>query len=328
MTKIKISAPGKLMLFGEHAVVYGKPCLAGAINQRLFVRVEKIGEKKISLEAPEMKISHFSVSLSNLAKVKKKKVRFIFQAVKIFFQKYKVISGLKIKTESQFLPQYGLGSSSAVTVSIIKALAELFGVKMEKKEIFNLAYKTVLDVQGAGSGFDLACAIWGGVIYFLAGGEKIEPLKVKNIPLIVGYTGKKVQTSEIVKKVKKAMEKNPNYYQALYEKIAEIVEKAKICLLKSDWQKVGELMNENQEILRKFKTPSLKYGLSSPMIEKLIKACLKSGAFGAKLSGAGVGDCIIAIGENKEKIRMAIKKAGGIPLSVKIENEGLKLEKI
>jgi mevalonate kinase len=273
-----------------------------------------------------MKISGFAISLTDLDKEQPKEVRFVLEAVKNFFREYNIESGLKIKTESQFSAKYGFGSSSAVTVCTIKALSEIFEVKMTEKEIFDLSYKTVLDIQGVGSGFDIAAAIYGGVIYFLTGGKKIEPLVAKKIPLIVGYTGVKASTSEIVKAVKVEMEKTPEYYEKLYDDILQVVEKAKTAMENSNWPEVGRLMNQNQEILRKFKAPSVEYGVSSEIIEKLISACQKSGAFGAKLSGAGVGDCVITLGENKEKIERAIKEAGGTPVSVDIDYQGLKIE--
>jgi len=316
------------MLFGEHAVVYNRPCLVAAVNQRLFVTAEKINENKVLISAPEMKISDLAVPLSDLDKEQAKEVKFALTAIKNFFEKYKVQSGVTIKTESQFSAEYGFGSSSAVTVCTIKALSELLKIEMEKKEIFDLAYKTVLDIQGVGSGFDIGAAIYGGVIYFLTGGKIIEPLEGQDIPLIVGYTGLKVSTSEIVKMVKVEMEKNPAYYDNLYDQIAQIVEKAKVEIENSNWPEVGRLMNENQEILRNFKSPSLEYGLSSEVIEKLIESCQRAGAYGAKLSGAGVGDCIISLAKDKEKIEKALKEAEGIPVSVSIDYQGLKIEKV
>jgi mevalonate kinase len=323
---IKVSAPGKLMLFGEHAVVYHRPCLVAAVSQRLFVEIEKIPENKILIDAPQMKIPNFIISLTDLGKEQPNEVRFVLEVVKNFFRKYNVKSGLGIKTESQFSAKYGFGSSSAVTVCTIKALSEIFETKMTEKEIFDLSYKTILDIQGVGSGFDIAAAIYGGVIYFLTGGKQIEPLEVKNIPLIVGYTGVKASTSEIVKAVKVEMEKDPEYYEKIYDDISRVVEKAKTAMENSNWPEVGRLMTENQEILKKIKAPSIEYGVSSEIIEKLIGACQRSGALGAKLSGAGVGDCIIALGENKEKIEKAIKEAGGTPVSVDVDYQGLKIE--
>lgn len=321
---VTVSAPGKLMLFGEHSVVYGRPCIVAAVNRRMEVEIEATNGNKVVIIAPEMNIKEYSVSLTELDKEHPKEIKFVLTSVKNFFEKHKIKSGLSIKTKSQFSSQFGFGSSSAVTVCVIKALSEIFGKEIDKKGLFDLAYKTVLDIQGSGSGFDIAAAIYGGVICFVTGGKVIEPLNVKNIPLIVGYTGIKASTPEIVKAVKSRMEKNPKYYDALYDKIKNIVNLAKKEIEKQNWEKVGELMNQNQEILKKFKTPSPKYGVSSEIIEKLISACLKAGAYGAKLSGAGVGDCIIALGRDKEKINQAIKKAGGIPIDVGVDYEGSK----
>jgi len=314
------------MLFGEHAVVYNRPCLVAAVSQRLFVEIEKNSEDKILIDAPQMEISGLEISLTDLEKEQPKEVKFVLEAVKNFFRKYNIESGLKIKTESQFSAKYGFGSSSAVTVCAIKALSKIFEVKMTEKEIFDLSYKTVLDIQGVGSGFDIAAAIYGGVIYFLTGGKKIEPLEINNIPLVVGYTGVKASTSEIVKAVKVEMGKDSEYYEKLYDDILQIVEKAKTAMKNSNWPEVGRLMTENQRILKKFKAPSTEYGVSSEIIEKLIEGCQKAGAFGAKLSGAGVGDCVVALGENKEEIGEAIKEAGGTPVSVNVDYQGLKIE--
>jgi mevalonate kinase len=85
-------------------------------------------------------------------------------------------------------------------------------------------------------------------------------------------------------------------------------------------------MQQNQEMLRKFQTPSLKYGVSSQTIEKIIKSAMKAGAFGAKLSGAGLGDCVLILGEDKEKIEKAVKSVGGIPLNLNLDFEGVKKE--
>ena len=314
------------MLFGEHAVVYNRPCLVAAVSQRLFVEVEKNHENKILIDAPQMKISNFIISLTDLGKEQPNEVRFVLETVKNFFRECNIESGLKIKTESQFSAEYGFGSSSAVTVCTIKALSEIFEVKMTEKEIFDLSYKTVLGIQGVGSGFDIAAAIYGGVIYFLTGGKKIEPLVVEKIPLIVGHTGVKASTSEIVKAVRVEMEKDLEYYEKIYNDISQIVEKAKTAMENSSWPEVGRLMTENQEILRRFKAPSMEYGVSSEIIEKLVEACQKADAFGAKLSGAGVGDCIVALGDNKEEIEKAIKEAGGTPVSVDVDYQGLKIE--
>jgi mevalonate kinase len=318
---IKISAPGKLMLFGEHAVLFGQPCLVTSLGLRLKVFLKKRKDGKILVNAPEISLKNYLFSAENWQRFFPKKARFLFQAIFNFFQKYQIESGLEIKTESQFLSQFGLGSSSAIVVSTIKGLAQLFKIKIDKKELFDLAYQTVLDVQKAGSGFDIATAIWGGVIYFLKGGKKIEPLKVNQLPLIIGYTGIKADTVEMIKEVAERRRSNPNKVDRLFNQIGKIVKQAKLAIENSDFEKVGRLMNLNQNLLREL-------GVSSKELEDLIEASLKSGAYGAKLSGAGGGDCMIALApKNKlDSIKRGIEKAGGKIIEAKVPAKGVKIE--
>jgi len=318
---IEVSAPGKLMLFGEHAVVYERPCLVTAVDQRISVGLKKRDDEKICLNAPDINIKNFLISPKDLKEPQPKEIRFVLAAVKNFFEKYKIKSGLEIKTKSQFSKQFGLGSSSAVTVSTIKGLAELFGIQINKKELFGLAYKTVLDIQGVGSGFDVASAAYGGILYFLTGGKIIEEIKVDKLPIIVGYTGIKADTPTLIRMVSNKLSQEPRKINKIFDEIEKIVDLAKIEIENQGWEKVGKLMNQNQELLREL-------GVSSKELENLIRASLKAGAFGAKLSGAGGGDCMIAIAnkDNFNKINKAIEKAGGKIIEAKIPGQGVKIE--
>lgn len=309
------------MLFGEHAVVYGRPCIVMAVDARMRVFLKKRKDNKIFLNSPDLNLKNYFIPIEDLTKPTEKEVRFVLTAIKNFFEKYKVKSGLEIKTKSEFSMEFGLGSSSAVTVATIKGLSELFGIKMENKELFDLAYKTILDIQRVGSGFDLAAAIYGGALYFVTAGKTIKKIKVKDIPLIVGYTGIKADTATLVKMVNRKLKENPQKINKIFDEIGGIVNLAKVEIEDSNWKGVGELMNLNQDLLREL-------DVSSQELENLIKAALDSGAYGAKLSGAGGGDCMIAITDlkNRENIKKAIEKAGGKIIKVKVSAEGVKIE--
>jgi mevalonate kinase len=283
---VKTSAPGKLMLFGEHAVVYNYPCIVTAVSPRVYVEIEKISSK-LNIDNPQVKDN-----------------RFVEETEKLFCEKYKVENKLLIKTYSDFSSQYGFGSSSAVTVATILALSKLYKIKISKKEVFDLGYKVTLNIQGVGSGFDVAAATFGGTLYFVTGGKVIEPLLVKEIPLVIGYSGTKASTTKLVKNLK------PNF--KIFEDIKKIVDKAKITLINGDWNKTGELMNQNHKLL-------LELGVSTEKLDRMCLAANDAGAFGAKLSGAGGGDCMIAlIPENKRKdVESSIIKVGGEILNVK-----------
>jgi len=294
--KIKASAPGKLMLFGEHAVVYGYPCIVTTVESRIYVEVEKA--ERFKIDAPQVKDT-----------------RFVEEAVKQFCEKYKVENKLLIKTYSDFSSQYGFGSSSAVTVATIYALSKYHKIDLTNKEIFDMGYKVVQQVQGVGSGFDIAAATYGGTIYFVTGGKIIEPLSISELSLIVGYSGTKADTSNLVKNLK------ANFH--IFDNIKKIVETAKKTLIKNEWEKTGELMNQNHKYLQRL-------GVSTEKLDNMCQRAILSGAHGAKLSGAGGGDCMIALvsSDKIKSVESAIVNVGGKIINVNNNAQGVKLEKI
>jgi mevalonate kinase len=322
-SKITVSAPGKLMLFGEHAVVYGRPCIVTAVKARITVKIEKLEYPELIINAPDVGITGYKKDIGKLGWGKVPGgVIFIEFAVRNFNNKYNLSSGLKITTKSGFSSKFGFGSSSAVTVAVIKALSELFRIKLSNKELFDLSYKTVLGVQGVGSGFDLAAAIWGGTLYFVKGGEKIISLKIGSLPLTIGYTGVKADTTTLVRGVASIYKTKKEIVEKIFEVMGVVVESAKKALSRSDYRELGVLMNLNQGLLDSL-------GVSTAKLSDLITASRGAGAYGAKLSGAGGGDCMIALADKKYggKVRKAIRFAGGIILNVKTGEEGVRIEK-
>ena len=322
MSKIKVSAPGKLMLLGEHTVVYNHPCLVTAVDQRMRATVETLESSEFQLEAEDVKVIGYKKPLSELGIGDiPKGAQFVEIAVKNIAEKYPLTSGLRVTTKSEFSFKFGFGSSSASTVCTVKAVSEILGLKLTNKEIFDISYKTVLDIQGKGSGFDVAAAIYGGTFYFVTGGKVIEPLSIKSLPLIVGYSGVKADTVTLMNNVKAAFANKKDRLSEIYNNIESLVNQAKDALVKMDWQKLGELMNKNQDLL-------VEVGVSIDKLDDMIKASLSQGAYGAKLSGAGGGDCMIALhsAAGKLSVQEAIKKAGGEVINVKTNAEGVRVE--
>lgn len=321
--EIVASAPGKLMLFGEHAVVYNHPCLVTAVDQRIRLSAEITDQKNFELEASDVDVTNYKKPIIKLGQGEiPKGAQFVEIAVKNIYKKFGLKKGLKIKTSSEFSSKFGFGSSSASTVCTVFALSKLFNLKMSKKQIFDSAYKTVLDIQGKGSGFDVAAAVFGGTIYFVTGGKKIEPLKIDSLPLVVGYSGIKADTVTLINKVKeKAAREGETVVENVYFDIEEIVEKAKLEILAGNWRESGRLMNENQDLL-------IWLEVSIKKLDDMIKTAREAGAYGAKLSGAGGGDCMIALGpqHRKEAIEKAIEKAGGEIIKVTTNAEGVRVD--
>jgi len=346
MKKVTVSAPGKLMLLGEHAVLFNKPCIVTAVNQRLRVTIEVLTAPEFQLNAPDINVVNYKKQMDEIGKGDiPKGAKFIEIAVKNFLHIYHschsrergnpvdinkaflgklrtvTIKGIKITTKSEFSSEFGFGSSSASTVCTIKAMSELFNLNLTQKEIFDLSYRTVLDVQGTGSGFDVAAAVYGGTLYFVTGGKTIEPLAVRHLPLVIGYSAIKADTVTLINQVKEKARKYPGIIEGIYSSIAELVELAKIKLLENDLVSFGQLMNVNQGYLEAL-------GVSNNKLANMIYAARLAGASGAKLSGAGGGDCIIAIAPeiNRKSVKKAIIKAGGEIINVQANAQGVRIE--
>jgi len=322
MKKITVSAPGKLMLLGEHAVVYNRPCIVTAVGQRMFVTLETLSDTSFELDAPDVKVLGYKKQISELGEGDiPKGAKFVEMAVKNLFGKYGVKKGIKITTKSEFSSLFGFGSSSASTVCVLKGLSELVNIKLSNKELFDLAFKTVLDIQGKGSGFDVAAAIYGGTLYFVTGGKVIEPIQLDDIPLVVGYTGIKADTVTLIKTVAEKASRHKDLVETIYTQMGKMVDSSHEAMKVKDWELVGELMNFDQGMLEAL-------GVSSGKLAGMIYAARGAGAWGAKLSGAGIGDCMIALvsPEKRQTVTEAITKAGGQVLDVAPNVNGVQIE--
>lgn len=328
--KIKTSAPGKLMLFGEHSVVFNHPCIVTAVDRRLSITIEENGEELFVLDAPDLGLRAYSKNIKDLGnKDLPKEVSFIETCYKLFLAKHPQKKTIHVYSKNEFKSSYGLGSSSASTVAFAKALSEFYDVPMTKDQLFDLCYKTVLEVQGVASGFDIAAAIWGGTLYYVTPHGKlfkrktVESIKIENLPLLVGYTGIKADTATLIRMVQSLHSENQQTINGIFKDITLLVEQAKKTLKQQDWPHLGLLMDENQVLLRRLQVSSIE-------LENLITASKSAGALGAKLSGAGGGDCMLALFDaaSKNETAKAIKKAGGKIIEVEMNAEGVRLEKI
>jgi mevalonate kinase len=317
-----MSAPGKLLLFGEHAVIYGHPCIVTAVAQRMHATVTLTKDGIFTLDAPDVNIHSYTKPMDQLGSGDiPRDATFAEHAVRLFAENNPTLKGVHIKTASEFTSTVGFGSSSASTVCIVGALHQLLNGKIDRHAIFKLAYETVLKVQGTGSGADLAAAVFGGTILFARGGEVLEPLTLKELPLVIGYSGKKADTVSIIQKVQKMRDENTEKIDDVFAQIGRITELAKTAVTAGDMSTAGTLMDLNQELLSSL-------GISTAKLDSMITAARAAGAFGAKISGAGGGDCMIALADDDHRsaVMQAMKEAGGQVVDIAANAEGLRLE--
>lgn len=302
--KVRASAPGKILLFGEHAVIYGRPCIVTAIDKEVQVFLKPRRDKNFSLTADALGFANFPINLAKPVKSYPKTAQFTVSTLKNFKEKFGLPS-FDIITKSQ-IQESGFGTSAALIVALAKALLRSSGKKVSREELFRFCYRVMLEVQDVGSGFDIAAAIWGGTLYFTTGGATIEQLETPDLQIVVGHTQVKAYSPSIVKDVAKRVKKETNWAEEIFDQIESVVKEAKVAIENNNLKRVGELMNRNQKLLEKL-------GVSSPELDRLITRALDAGAYGAKLSGAGRGDFMIALvnKESREKVEDSIERAGG-----------------
>lgn len=290
------------MLYGEHAVIYDRPCIVTAVDLRIQATVTLSETDQVVIQVPDqLEPFRGSIRAVEAAASFPRPVRFVAVALQQFWRYTGQRFGVGITTHNQFTESYGLGSSSAVTIATLKALAGVINYKLDDDRLFKLGYETVRQVQaGLASGFDLAAAIYGGTLYFVTGGKKIEPLAVESLPLVICYTGAKAQTTEYVRRVKDLYQALPHLTESIMDNIARLVDQARPLLEAGDFEGAGRLMNINQGLLYAL-------GVSVPPLNLFIDLAVLNGAYGTKLSGAGGGDCIIALTEPLYHTRLRVK---------------------
>lgn len=296
---VTASAPGKVILFGEHAVVYGEPSLAGAIEKRVLVSAEKTGKglRITSDKSPDH--------------------RYVEKAVELAFDYAGKRPGLELNIRSELPPASGLGSSAAVAVATLLAVTRLLGEDLDKDELARLGHRVELEVQGAASPTDTITSTYGGIQYIQPKKKSYEALRAA-LPLVVGYTGIERSTAQLVKDVRALRDNHPELVDPIIRSIGRVTRAAK-ARIQAD-EDIGELMNINNGLLEAL-------GVGNSALSRLVHAAREAGAKGAKITGAGGGGCIVAYTpSNKERVLRAIEDCGCLALEAPISQEGARLE--
>lgn len=274
------SAPGKVILFGEHFVVHGNPAIVSAINLRAKVEVAEAEGDVISLEG-FIGDNPATSTASYLVK-------------KLGYDR-----GLGLRIFSQIPQSVGLGSSAAIAVASAAATLQLIIGEIDRRLLLEAAYEGEKVAHYMPSGIDTSVAAFGGAGTYTRsrGYEKVD---MRLEELLVINTGKLRKTGDLVRRVREFGEKDPKRFGEIIDEAAGIVDEALRALRVPDLEFVGRLMNRNQELLRVI-------GVSSREIEEVIEECLRLGAYGAKLTGAGGGGCVIAIADEEQMEKIAEK---------------------
>ena len=309
--KSKASAPGKVILFGEHFVVYGVKAILCAINKRITVTAEKMDGGKISIQS----------NIGNLELEPGKSISEINSPLKPFYYLADKMlknenTGIKIIVESDIPLGVGLGSSSACCVAGAAAISRLFR-KTSNEEILVLAIEAEKTIFKNTSGADCTVCTYGGIMEYDKenGFHKIE--SKPNFHLVIANSNIEHSTESVVREVSQFKEKNEIQFTSLCKKESKLIEEVLELLIENNIEKLGTKIKENQEYLETI-------GISNDKLREMIQIG-QTESFGAKITGAGGGGCIYALTDesNLQRTINQFKDKNYDCFSVKIDFKGL-----
>jgi mevalonate kinase len=311
MKQVQATAPGKIILFGEHAVVYGRPAIAVPLAD---IRAEATLQQAeaspgFRIVAPDLQqdyLVHEAGSDDALAKIIHLTLEHLGQNLP---------QGVVLEVTSTIPLGRGLGSGAAISTAIARALGHFFEQPLSPADISKLVFEVEKLYHGTPSGIDNTVIAFEQPVYFIKG----VPLRRIGVgqpfTLVIGDTGVIASTKEVVGDLRRRWQADQEYYEGYFDEISIIAQQARVMIERGvlDLSKLGKLMNENQELLEAI-------GVSASVLERLIGAARQAGAAGAKLSGAGWGGNMIALVPSQPEaitaVVQALRSAGAVGVMV------------
>jgi mevalonate kinase len=289
-------------LFGEHAVVYGEPAVPCAIERRAHVRVDRREDDGLRVHADDLSLDGFTVEYSGRSDdrpdidVSEGLVEAAIGYVDVAVEQARAAAdvpdaGFDVTIESDIPLGAGLGSSAAVVVAAIDAATRELGVTLETDELAERAFRTEHEVQdGQASRADTFCSATGGAVR--VEGDDCRSIEAPDLPLVIGFDGGAGDTGALVAGVR-ALREEYDFAADTVEAIGDVVTNGEAVLADGDLEELGRLMDFNHGLLSAL-------GVSSRSLDRMVWAARDAGAYGAKLTGAGGGGCIVALDPTDE----------------------------
>lgn len=340
---VKVSAPGSIFFLGEHSVVYGRPVLIAAIGLRTYSEITKRGDDKIFIssagygdftetieffKSKEWVVDGKIARNDYIANGKIDKLAPLKDLIGRVTEIHGLTSGFELRINSD-IPQEsgGMSSSTAALCSVLSCLNDAYGLGIPIDTFFDALLPFQSKIHGGtASGSELISSSHGGHNWVKKDPNKSQ-IEKKNLgkcdlDIIIGDTCVPRFTKETVDYVRAGHAIDPESYNSAFDSIGKLVASGEQAIKRGDLKLLGELMDENHEILAR------DLGVSHPKLNKLVDTARKAGAYGAKLSGGGKGGVMIALvdKDRQDKVAKAIQAAGGKPYITTIGGEGLKID--
>jgi mevalonate kinase len=299
---------GKVILFGEHFVVYGIPAIASAIEMETTALAEKTGGSAVELEDLRKATPGYKDDKKDQ---QKESIDRIFRACGLADTK-----NVKLTLGGSLTAASGVGASAASCVAIARALGNEFGLKFTDERINEIAFEGEKGYHGTPSGLDNTVATFGGLIWFQRSEKPVmEKKSIMNpVEIVMGNSGLVTDTKAAVEGVRKRREENPKKFDDIFKRYEQLAYKARDAIEQSHVSDIGKYMNENHRLLQEI-------GVSCDKLDFMVNLARRSGAVGAKLTGGGLGGYMVALAPGKDrqkKVAEALEKEGFSVLRTKI----------
>jgi mevalonate kinase len=305
MTAFSATAPGKLILFGEHAVVYGQPAIAlpvDIVKARAVVNAApRAPVGQVRLIAPDISLDAY---LADLPAEHPLNLAITITAKRVGAGR---LPAMQIRVTSSIPLAAGFGSSAATSIALIRAVSSFLGSALPDDVVSDLAYQVEKHHHGNPSGIDNTVIAFNRPVYFVRG-QPFETLSTKRpFTLVIADSGISSSTAAVVSDVSRLYQDQPQSTGQIFTSIGDISRQARGLIQDGKVEELGPLMNQNQRFLQEL-------SISSPELDGLVEAARIGGATGAKLSGGGRGGNIIALvsQENAAVVERNLLSAGAV----------------
>ncbi len=305
MLAVSALAPGKIIMFGEHAVVYGRPAIAAPVNQvQARVTVTPL------FNSPPGQVHIFAADIgldSSLSDLPADHP--LALAVKGVGEQLGIehFPALRLQITSTIPIAAGLGSGAAVSAAIARALSAFMGHPLADDQVSHIAYLVDQRYHGTPSGIDNTVIAYAQTVFYVRGQPFTRLCLAEPFTLVIGNTGITSPTGAVVGDVRQRWQADSPAYEKLFDEIGAVARQARQVIENGPAAELGPLMTRNQELLRRL-------DVSCPELDRLVDAALQAGSGGAKLCGGGRGGNMIALAEpgTAPTVAEALRCAGAV----------------
>lgn len=316
MPAVSVSVPGKIILCGEHAVVYGYGAIALPVKQvhmRAMVSAEPLAPSgRVTLVAKDSGVEGVLEDLPADAPLRVALERLRDELGLGHFP------AMQVRLSGDIPTSGGMGASAAVAVALVRAVTRFLGIAATEERVLGLAQALENAFHGNASGIDPSTIVLETPIFFTRG-EGARPLHVRApFALVIADSGERRETRRAIGSIREQWDASEERVRSRFERIGQISAEVRSLLEEGgSLVRTGDLLNENHDLLREL-------GLSTGLLEQLVQAGLAAGALGAKLSGGGMGGCMFALTrpEDAPGVSAGLERAGAVRTIVAPYGEG------